>query len=329
MKNNKNTKVIPIRNTTTSKDIEMIDKDDIDKTLELEEISEYTPDYICPDCDIIISKISILRDSNNNTYMNLVLSNLGNLNIKGVYFRVTGSDSLGGKLGEHEYSLIDLDIPTCTTFETGGIKLFDNEIHKINITITKIIDNNYNAKIVETKRLVPIPKLSKITDKLESTVIEILNLQPDEVYFQRPIVDDLWVCTCGSIRKDKCPICGRTDGLDSDMNEVSQRIKETINNILGDIKDIKTLEVAVDTRNRLDRHMMTIAPLTGYEDVKAYGIEGLKKLDKLIKKLERKARRGKKPLIIAIIIILILLAVLGVIVYQNGGIGWIQSLLSK
>ena len=317
-----------IRMQRNPKEVIMIDKDELDTTTEIMHVSNVKPDYYCPDSDVVIYDIDIFKDYNNSAFMKIRMANLGDKDILGVYFRVIGYSKSGEKQGENEYSLIDLTFKPCEVMTTGYIKLFDDDIEKLRVDVTKIVDKEYNAREVKIGRLVPIPKLVRVEDKLDNIVVEILGLKEDELYFVDPLTDGFAICTCGHLRKAKCPVCGRTDGLDNDMNEVNARIKETISSIVGDVEKIDSLDIAIDTRNRLDRHLMTIATLTGFDEVKKYGREGLAKLDKRIKKLERKARRGKKPLIIILLLIAVLI-VTGYFVYQNGGIEWIQSLLNK
>ena len=319
MKNNKNNKVIPIRNTTKSKNIEMIDKDDLaGSSLEMTTIANIEPDFFCPDSDVVIYDIEILKSDIDDTYMSLRLANLGDKDILGLYFKVTGYDIAGKKLGEQEYSLIDLKFKPGAVYETGGIKLFHEEIMKARIDITKIVDSEYSSREVKVGRLVPMPKLVKISDKLDNITIEILGLADDEKYFVDPITDGFIMCTCGHLRKKKCPLCGREDGLDNDMNEVYERIEGTITQIVGDVKEIKSLAVAYDTRNRLDRHLMTIATISGMDKVKEFGKKGLAKLDKRIKKLERREKiKQAMPKVLIIAAIIAILAVAGYFGYQH------------
>ena len=324
----KKPEVEPIRMTDNPKNIVMIDKDDISSSYELDNIAVIRPDYMCPDSDIAVYDAAIYRDYDGNAYIDLRLANIGDYDVLGIYFRVVGYSESGEKLGTQEYSLIDLEFKPCTVFNTGAIRLFNSSVTRVKVDITRIINKDYQSKDVKLGRLVPMPKLVMIGDKLDNIVVEILGLKEDEIYFVDHLGDNFHICTCGHLRKDKCPVCGRTDGLDNDMNEVSARIKETINNIVGNLDDIDSLDSAINTRTRLDRHLMTIATLRGFDDVKQYGKEGIQKLDKKIKKLEKKARRGKKPLIIALVVIALII-IAGVLVYQAGGIEWLQSIFNK
>lgn len=197
------------------------------------EISKINPDYYCPKSKVLIDSIVLSKDNMKSVYAYIDFNNIGTDNLIAVYFQVIGYDIAGDKLGEQNYSVIDINVKPATRFNSGSIELFDKAIRKVDVVITKIVKDNYEVEKFEDSDTIKLPELVAIADTINSDIAEIIDIKSDEKYLYTPLEDGLWVCTCGHIGYEYCSYCRRTSDqmLKNTDEDVIRRIHDNISEI--------------------------------------------------------------------------------------------------
>lgn len=139
--------------------------------------------------------------------------NMQDKHIKAIYIQIIGSNDLGEKIENQEYTYLDLNVGKGQEFGTNELKeLRNNTIRNINVIINKVIyeDNTIweNTKDTSYDR-VPLNKIDENLLFLANQKAIAQGLQLNNIYYPTEN-QNYWTCICGAYNSnsyDKCYRC--------------------------------------------------------------------------------------------------------------------------